>query len=203
MSQARENSTLVSAARELGNKLGVALERSRLTGAGETLQRWVRGSYLFRWLTAEPDPDVIVIDLRETYTVGPILAGLDRAGRFVADTRVGRAGADGLATLSAAVERRPVRVASIVVLFALLTNTLVSLALDGFTRTGLALRLFALGAALLGTQSSATAADLAASRLWKLLEPPAEPARERAGGEERNEETEAGETDDATVEQRD
>jgi hypothetical protein len=201
MSQARENSTLVSAARELGGKLGVALERSRLTGAGETLGRWVRGSYLYRWLTAEPDPDVIVIDLRETYTVGPVIAGLDRAGRFVADTRAGQAGADGLATLSAAVERRPVRVASIVVLVALLTNTLVSLALDGFTRTGLALRLFALGAALLGTRSSATAADLADSWLWELLAPPAEPERERV--DDGSEDTEATDTDDATAEPRD
>ena len=32
---------------------------------------------LWNWLTAEPDPDVIVIDLRETLTVGPIIAVLD------------------------------------------------------------------------------------------------------------------------------
>ena len=201
MSQARENSTIVTAARELGNKLGVALDRSRLTGAGETLERWVRESFLFRWLTAEPDPAVIVVDLRETYTVGPILAGLDRAGAFLADTRAGRTGADGLTTLSAAVERRPVRVASIVVLVAILTDTLVSLALGGFTRTGLAVRLFALGAALLGTRSTATATDLADSRLWTLLAPPAEPERGRA--EDRDENVDASETDGATVEQRD
>ena len=38
---------------------------------------WVRQSALYQWLTAEPDPDVIVIDLRETWTVGPFLAVLD------------------------------------------------------------------------------------------------------------------------------
>lgn len=37
----------------------------------------VRSSYLYRWLTAEPDPDVIVIDLRETRTVGPFIRLLD------------------------------------------------------------------------------------------------------------------------------
>lgn len=37
----------------------------------------IEGSWLYRWLTAEPDPDVIVIDLRETWIVGPILAVLD------------------------------------------------------------------------------------------------------------------------------
>jgi len=37
----------------------------------------VRQSALYQWLTAEPDPDVIVIDLRETWTVGPFLNILD------------------------------------------------------------------------------------------------------------------------------
>lgn len=41
------------------------------------LAKWIEASWLYRWLTAEPDPDVIVIDLRETWTVGPILAVLD------------------------------------------------------------------------------------------------------------------------------
>jgi hypothetical protein len=39
--------------------------------------RWLSGSALYRWLTAEPEPDVIVIDLRETWTVGPLLKLLD------------------------------------------------------------------------------------------------------------------------------
>jgi len=201
MSQARDNSAVVRWGTELGNKLGVALDRSRLTGAGETLQRWVRHSYLYRWLTAEPDPDVIVIDLRETYTVGPVLAGLDRAGAFLADTRVGEAGRAAAGELGTEIERRPVRVVSVVILVALLVNTLVSLALGGFTRTGLAVRLFALGAALLGTRSTATASDLADSWLWTLLAPPAEP--ERARGENEKGDMEATEPDDETAEPRD
>jgi len=44
----------------------------------------VRGSVLYRWLTAEPEPDVIVIDLRETRTVGPVLRVLDRVVASVA-----------------------------------------------------------------------------------------------------------------------
>jgi hypothetical protein len=39
---------------------------------------WVRNSTLYSWLTAEPDPDVVVIDLRETYTVGPFIMILDK-----------------------------------------------------------------------------------------------------------------------------
>jgi len=41
------------------------------------LQHVVSGSALYRWLTAEPDPDVMIIDLRDTYTVSPFLAILD------------------------------------------------------------------------------------------------------------------------------
>lgn len=46
---------------------------------------WVRNSALFQWLTAEPDPEVIVIDLRETWTVGPFLRVLDWASNRLID----------------------------------------------------------------------------------------------------------------------
>lgn len=48
-----------------------------LGSTSDRLTRVVQGSFLYRWLTAEPDPEVIVIDLRETYTVGPFIAILD------------------------------------------------------------------------------------------------------------------------------
>ena len=57
-----DGSTVIAGMRSVGRRLG----------------RWVRGSAIYGWLTAEPDPDVIVIDLRETWTVGPFLRVLDR-----------------------------------------------------------------------------------------------------------------------------
>jgi hypothetical protein len=48
-----------------------------------TLGRWLRGAWLYRWLMTEPEPEVIVIDLRETYTVGPIIALLDRTANWI------------------------------------------------------------------------------------------------------------------------
>lgn len=51
---------------------------SRLQGLTRRAGTTVRGSFLYRWLTAEPDPEVIVIDLRETWTVGPFIQLLDR-----------------------------------------------------------------------------------------------------------------------------
>ncbi|RNJ27135.1 hypothetical protein [Halosegnis longus] len=41
------------------------------------VEETVRNSWLYRWLTAEPDPTVVTIDLRETHTVGPVLALLE------------------------------------------------------------------------------------------------------------------------------
>jgi hypothetical protein len=38
-----------------------------------TLQRWIRHAWGYQWLTAEPEPEVIVIDLRDTIVFGPIL----------------------------------------------------------------------------------------------------------------------------------
>jgi hypothetical protein len=73
-------------------RLRAAIEDSRLGAVSE----WLSGadasaddggsrfaallteSWLYRWLTTEPEPAVIVIDLRETRTVGPVLALLDR-----------------------------------------------------------------------------------------------------------------------------
>ncbi|WP_117594493.1 hypothetical protein [Haloprofundus halophilus] len=66
---ALSGSRIVRAARSAADRLGVIADRARPL---------VMNSYLYRWLTAEPDPEVIVIDLRETYTVGPFVRLLDR-----------------------------------------------------------------------------------------------------------------------------
>ena len=62
----------------VGASLSRGYEASRLSAAGATLSTWVRNSWLYGWLTAEPEPDVIVIDLRETRTIGPVIGVLDR-----------------------------------------------------------------------------------------------------------------------------
>jgi hypothetical protein len=62
------------------HSLNRAIEASRLGVAGRTVSKWTRNSWLYRWLTAEPEPDVVVIDLRETWTVGPVLTVLDSVG---------------------------------------------------------------------------------------------------------------------------
>lgn len=42
------------------------------------VRRIITSSWIYRWLTREPNPNVIVIDLRETRTVGPVIPYIDR-----------------------------------------------------------------------------------------------------------------------------
>lgn len=70
-------SWIVTTSMAITNALDSATDTSVLADGVRVLTRWTRNSYLFRWLTKEPNPDVIVIDLRETYTVGPFIAFLD------------------------------------------------------------------------------------------------------------------------------
>lgn len=52
---------------------------SRSNRVGAAIGNVARNSFLYRWLTAEPDSEVVVIDLRETWTVGPFLTVLERS----------------------------------------------------------------------------------------------------------------------------
>lgn len=62
------------------SRLGVGLQtvRTQVTPHLLAARAWILYSRSYRWLTTEPEPDVIVIDLRDTYTVGPLIAALDR-----------------------------------------------------------------------------------------------------------------------------
>jgi hypothetical protein len=59
------------------------LDDSQILAAGrnvaERTATAVRNSRLYNWLTAEPETEVIVIDLRETWTIGPFIKLLDWA----------------------------------------------------------------------------------------------------------------------------
>ncbi|WP_336358274.1 hypothetical protein [Haloarcula sp. CGMCC 1.6347] len=77
-----EESGLLSPIEAVGEKISAITDGSRVITTVRTLgartSGFVQESYCYRWLTKEPDPEVIVIDLRETYTVGPFIALLDR-----------------------------------------------------------------------------------------------------------------------------
>ena len=126
------------------------LEHSRtyrtLTGIGRTLSAYVRGSYLYRWLTAEPDPDVIVIDLRETWTVGPFIAILDRTIGFFDRAAGGSASLELGSKLAHRTLDAPVRMAGFAALFVAVLAIPSAVLLDRTTAL-----LFAVGLLVVGT----------------------------------------------------
>jgi hypothetical protein len=147
----------------------------------------VRDSFLYRWLTAEPDPEVIVIDLRETWTVGPFIhrldAVLDRLLPALDDSRLATAARAAVRQTLAA----PVAVGGLAVVAAGLGLGLVSIAAGtlGTTRLGVAAVLVVAG--VVATRERRSWAELRETRPVELLiaalEPP-EPPEEAAADTE-------------------
>ncbi|RLM89971.1 hypothetical protein [Haloarcula sp. Atlit-7R] len=82
-----EESGSLSPIESVGERISAISDGSQVISAGCAVgaraSEFVRESYCYRWLTKEPDPEVIVIDLRETYAVGPFIALLDRIVPYV------------------------------------------------------------------------------------------------------------------------
>jgi hypothetical protein len=162
-----------------GQSVQSATESSRLVAAGRAIGDWLRNSFLYRWLTKEPDPEVIVIDLRETTTVGPFIALLDRAtARLAPWWRT--SGCRRLCVRTAAgLSARPVRALGVVVMAAAAVRLVAAVA-SGDAGTGtlaVSLGLFAAGA--LATRSRHSWQDVQETRGYQILaaalEPPEPP----------------------------
>lgn len=168
-----------------------------LTLPGRTVTRWYRGSRLertlarfafvvresriVRWLTAEPDPDVIVIDLTETKTVGPVIALLDRFVPHVERAWNDSVVESGLARIATTVRTAPVRLTSAFVLGVILV--LLALNWSSASTTERALLLAGAVPCILGLRVTWTWDELTASRAGRLataiLTPP-EPPRDES-----------------------
>lgn len=161
--------------------LRTALSQAYTTSAVYRFGRWIvhttRHSFTYRWLTKEPEPEVVVVDLRETWTVGPVIRLLERLGSTGPARRVA-VGMDSIASVvGRPIRRAPVRVASIVILGFAAT----ALALT-WSSAGTAVRLAWLGVltvAVLGLRVDASWHGVADSRvgtaLRALFEPPPSP----------------------------
>ncbi|MHC3437887.1 hypothetical protein ACYJ1Y_07195 [Natrialbaceae archaeon A-gly3] len=163
------------------SQLTATIDRSRVTGGARSLRQYVTGSFVYRWLTAEPDPDVIVIDLRETRTVGPILSVLDTAvTTAIASLPTSSVGAVGRAITTRA-RARPIRVVSLLFLPVLVLSSLVA-ATTGVLTPALAVAhlLFAV-IGLLGMRSRRSLEELLETRtvqvVYAAFEPPEPPER--------------------------
>lgn len=164
------------------------LEESRIyqlvNALGERLTAYVRGSFLYRWLTAEPEPEVIVIDLRETWTVGPFIVLLDRLIECSQTSVIGSTLISVGSTLADRTLAAPIRMAGFVALAAALVFALLAVVAD---RTALLVVVGGLlVAGTLALFETRSWAELRGTRPIELLvaafEPPAPPESE--GGDE-------------------
>jgi hypothetical protein len=182
-----------------GSRLISSVGGSRLVGAGRVVTsaaasvaskvgELTRQSFLYRWLTEEPEPDVIVIDLRETLTVGPVIRILDRSMAWLApkwrDSGLKRLSEQ----VSARVAERPVRAFGIV-LTAAVTARLATRVGGGFSTGSGLLLLSLLGVGVLALRSDRSLDEIRETRgsqlLVAILEPPPPPDEEfeRSKGE--------------------
>lgn len=180
---ARVRSKLASAVSRLTQS---ATATSRTVGVARTVESWVRTSFLYRWLTKEPEPEVIVIDLRETVFVGPIIEALDRTAAWLGprwhSSRIHRLSQ----CLGTQLQRRPVRAFGIVLTVAVVINSAVRIVSGSVSTVGLVASSALLGLGVLAMRSDRSLADLRETRTWQVLvavfePPPPEDADSQAG----------------------
>lgn len=149
--------------------------------------RAARASWLYRWLTTEPEPDVIVIELRETAIVGPLLGVLDWVVVRLLAHWDGSMASMVTDRAIAVLRARPVQAGSTAVLAAVLANQALMIAAGSPTAEAIGVHLLAMGLALAGTRLTYSAGDLAETRVYgvlvALLEPPEPP---ETSGDRRN-----------------
>lgn len=176
-------SRVVETARWLAEPLGrtgrPAADRATVMGLARWSEGATRSSWLYRWLTAEPEPEVIVIDLRETISVGPVIILLDRLIRWLVPASH-RSTVVGVAkSVHQSVRAAPVQVTSLVLAVAVLTNLGLTLATGEPTQAGVVARIVLLGLAAIGTRITMTWDELVETRPVRLLiaalEPPEPP----------------------------
>jgi len=150
--------------------------------------QWMRGSWLYRWLTAEPDAEVVVIDLRDTLTVRPFIDALDGllgvVGLGLPRSAVGNAAERTVAATRAA----PVRVASALAIVGLLASFSLVAALGALSPAAVAVYAILVPIACFGLLVDAPWEEVQESRPIQLLvaalEPPEPPEQYRERGEE-------------------
>lgn len=172
-----DESRSVAAARVMASAAGT----SKLAGLGSTLARWSRSAWLYRWLTAEPEADVVVIDLRDSLALRPLFVVIDSLASvspWLANASAWRL----LRTAGSDLAAEPVRTASLAALAAVGTETALSLVGGGLSSAGVGVRLLLLGVALAGTRVRYSPAELRETRVYGLLAQlvvPPEPVEQR------------------------
>jgi hypothetical protein len=152
----------------LSDHLSNGYERSALARIVTVVRSWVVASWLYRWLTTEPEPGEIVIDLRESVFVRPfldVIAGVwPRARATGARSQL----VTMLAETEATFEDDPVTAGSFVVLVATVVNTAVTGLIGDLSAVGVVVRAVVIAGALLGLRLRGSPAMITDSRVIKL-----------------------------------
>lgn len=177
-----QGSIAARAVRRLETGLEAASRYSTLTSLVGTATEYVHDAWLYRWLTAEPDPDVVVIDLRQTWSVGPPLAVLDRVVDAIVPGLERASAVRAAEHVADVVRRRPIAIASALGIGALASSLLVSLVAGDPSRRLLAVQIAVAAVLALGLRSRTTLDDLRTTRTARLLvavlEPPDPPSED-------------------------
>lgn len=164
---------------DFAGPLTEALDEAAVTDLGRWTEAAVRASWLYRWLTTEPEPEVIVIDLRQTVSIGPVIAAIDQLVRWLVPASHRSAVIGAGEWCSRSVSAAPVLAASLLVGVAVSTELGIALAMGDPTRSGIVARGVLLGLAVLGTRIRMTFDELVETRPIRLflsvLEPPEPP----------------------------
>ena len=161
--------------------LRTAISNAKLATVSARSRQFVYGSFLYRWLTADPDPEVIVIDLRETASVGPALRATHRGLAAIAPSVASARTTDVLRRGTCLLRERPVRIASLVLFGATLGGVSVLATGDDLTLVSIAVLVAVTGLAAIGIRSTTTWTDIRENRAVKAVaaafEPPEPPDR--------------------------
>ena len=148
------------------------------------VQTVLTGSFIYQWLTAEPDPEVIVIDLRETWTVGPVITIIDYlVGELTKSTQTS-AFVGGARRLATTFRAQPVNVGSLAVIASASGVLLVGGLTQSLSVVSAVVAIFTALVGMVGVGSEITIKEIRETKAVQLLisafEPPEPPSTARS-----------------------
>jgi len=142
-------------------------------------KQFIESSWLYRWLTAEPDPEVVVIDLRETVSLRAVLRQTEQLIRKFIVVMPTSGGLQFGYRLRAQFLAHPIRVVSFAIIGVVLLSLVPVLTAGDEPLLAVFLLFALLLLALRGTQETVSWAELTDSQWYQtllaLFEPPDPP----------------------------
>lgn len=156
-----------------------ALADAAISHFGKLATDIVSASWLFQWLTKEPEPEFVVINLKDTVSVGPVIAVLGQYVRWYVPASHRSTAYRTVERLHQSLIAAPIRAVSIVIGATILTNLGYTLAIGEPTESGTIVRMILLGLSALGTRISMSWDALTETRFVQItiniLTPPGPP----------------------------